>query len=51
MVDDMAQFIGSYGRPCDHAETVATVEVPHLKFIAGAGGHFVRNRGSAWWQR
>ena len=28
LVDDMAQFIDNYGRPCDHAETVAT------------GGHF-----------
>ena len=40
MVDDMAQFIDSYGRPCDHAETVATVEAHHFQFIAGAGGHF-----------
>ena len=40
MVYDMAQFIGSYGRTCDHAETVATVEVPQIQFIARAGGHF-----------
>ena len=40
VVDDVSQFIDSFGRPCDHAETVATVEVPHVQFIAGAGGHF-----------
>ena len=40
LVGDVAQFIYSYGRPCDHAETVATVEVPHIQFIARAGGHF-----------
>ena len=39
MVDDMVQFIDSYGRPCYHAETVVTVEVPQFQFIAGAGGH------------
>ena len=36
----LAQVIDGYGRPCDHAETVATVEVPHFQFIAGAGGRF-----------
>ena len=40
VVDDVAQFIESHGRPCYHAETVATVEVSHIQFIAGAGGHF-----------
>ena len=40
LVDDVAQFIDSFGRPCDHAETVATVEVLHIQFITGAGGHF-----------
>ena len=40
MVDDMLQFIDSYGRPCYHAETVVTVEEPQFQFIAGAGGHF-----------
>ena len=40
MVDDMVQYIDSYGCPCYLAETVVTVEVPHIQFIAGAGGHF-----------
>ena len=38
MVDDMEQFIDSYGCPCYHAETVVTVEVPQFQFIARAGG-------------
>ena len=38
LVGDVAQFIDSYGRPCDHAETVATVEVLHIQFIATEGG-------------
>ena len=40
LVDDVAQFIDSFGRPCDDAETVATVEFPRIQFIAGAGGQF-----------
>ena len=52
MVDDMAQFIDSYGRPCDHAETVATVEVPPFSVHRrNWWTFFFRNRGSAWWQR
>ena len=39
LVDDVAQFINGCGRPCDHAATVATVEVPQIPFIAGVGGH------------
>ena len=45
LVGDMAQFIDSYGRPCDHAETVATVEVP--QFFSSSPEPvdiFVRNR-------
>ena len=44
MVDDMAQIIDSYGRPCGHAETVATMEVPQIQFIARVSGHFSRHR-------
>ena len=38
IVDDMVQFIDIYGRPCGHAETVATVEVPQIQFIARVRG-------------
>ena len=37
----LAQFIDGYGRPYDHAATLglATVEAPHIQFIARVSGH------------
>ena len=49
MVDDIAQFIESYGRPCDHAETLGcdSVEVPQIQFIAGSSSQQMGTRLSA----
>ena len=46
VVDDMALFIDRCGRPCDHAETVATMEVPQSWWTFSFA-----TEGSAWWRR
>ena len=42
VASDKVVFAGAihrrFGRPCDHAETIATVKMPQTQFIAGVSG-------------